>query len=146
MTTYYSTQMTKKTASPPQKVEANEERGRVRMSFFDYTVPAGTVLTTDTIQLCEVPAGARLLGGWLATDALSSAGGTAGVSLGDGTTAAKYLSAADCDAAAQHDFAHTLALGFGDVLTEKLILTATPTGEAWAAAADLKGAIYWVMD
>jgi len=57
MTAYYSTQVTNADASPPTFLETNEIAGRVRIAYFDYTVPTGNIAAADTIDLVYLPAG-----------------------------------------------------------------------------------------
>ena len=143
MAEFKSDQVTKLDASPREQLATNEAGGRVRQAFFRHAVEAGN-LVNDTISLIEVPAGARILGGKIAFQAMSSAAGTAQVQLGDGTTAGKYLGTTSVDAAGEADFAHTVALNYGEKLTEKLRLTATILGEAWAAGQVFTGHLLYV--
>ena len=120
--------------------------GRVRVAYFSFTVPTGDAATSDTVQLTKVPSGARILGGWFAAEAMTTAGGDASIQIGDGTTAAKYLGTTSVDAAAEADFAVTVALNFGEKLTSELVLTATVITEAWAATKKLTGWVRYVVD
>lgn len=146
MTAFYSTQVTKLRQTPRAEVKPNEIGGRVRVAYFDFTVPAGGVDIDDTVELTKIPAGARLLGGKLVSEAMSSGGAAASIQLGDGTTATKYLGTTSIDAAAQADFAHTAALNYGEELSAELTLTATAVTEAWVAAAVLRGHVLYVTD
>lgn len=146
MADYLSTQATKLAAVPLQRLATDELGGRIRVAYFDFTVPAGNVATAKTIELTRIPAGARLLGGKIAFEAMSTAGGTAQIQIGDGTTAAKYLGTTSVDTAGISDFGDTAALNYGEKLTSELVLTATTAGEAWAATKTLKGHVAYVLD
>lgn len=57
-----STQATKVDSTPRQELSVRESRGRVRTVRFDYTqVALGAI--ADEIELCDLPAGARILAG-----------------------------------------------------------------------------------
>lgn len=69
-----STQATAVDATPRQELSVKQSRGRVRTVRFDYTqVALGSI--ADEIELCDLPAGARILAG------LSYIRGTAGTAL-----------------------------------------------------------------
>lgn len=144
MTAYKSEQAAKLAAN--KFIKTNEFSGTRRVAFFKFTVPTGNAATSDTVDLITLPKGARILGGTYATEAMSTAAGTATLSIGDGTTANKYLDAANVDAAGNGAFAHTVALGFGSELTADTTLVATVGGEAWAAGKVLTGAVEYVVD
>ncbi len=148
MPEHYSTQITKINSVPIQFLPAIDQGGRVRIAFFEFTTPATGVAINDTIQLCKVPKGSRILGGAFANEAMSTAGGAAGVSLGDGTTADKYLAETSVDAASTDLvwFAKTIAKNFGETLAAELTLTATALTEAWAAAKKLWGFVLYALD
>lgn len=75
-----STQATAVDASPRQELSVKESRGRVRTVRFDYTqVGAGGI--GDQIELCDLPAGARILAG-LSYIRFSASTATATASLG----------------------------------------------------------------
>jgi hypothetical protein len=140
----YSTQMANATAIPRVGIDSRDQ-GKKRTLYFDYTVPVGNLAVGQTIALRDIPAGVRLLGGKTANTALSSAGGTAGISIGDGTTAAKYGSAIDMDAAGTDEFGNTIALYYGEYVSTAFTLTATVTGEALVAAGEIRGEISFLM-
>ena len=106
MANYLSTQMTALAARPIVKLGVQEVGGRLRAIPFDYIVPAGGLAAADTIDLCEVPAGARMIGGSLA---FPIAGAARTMTLGDGTTADKYSDAIDISAGGAADFAEYLS-------------------------------------
>jgi hypothetical protein len=146
MAVHKSDQITNQDAIPSVKNKANVERGRIRSNYFSFTVPTGDVAVNDMVQLTNIPKGARILGGWIAAEAMTTGAGAASIQIGDGTTAAKYLGTTDIDAAAQADFAHTVALNFGEELAAEMVLTATVTTESWAAGKKLCGHLRWVLD
>jgi len=138
MAVFKSDQITKLAAVPSSgTLDVDEGGGRVRAFGFKFTVPVGGVAIADTVQLCKIPAGARILGGVEIHDALAAAGGT--IALGDGTTAAKYMAATVVAAAGRTDFANTRALNCREKLAAELTLTATVAVAALLAGAVLEG-------
>lgn len=146
MAVHKSTQETKRTGTPVKALATNELKGRVRLAYFDFTVPAGGAAVADVVQLTQIPKGGRIIGGALAFTAMSSGAGTAQVQIGDGTTADKYLGTTSVDAAGKATFADTAALNYGEEVAAETVVTATVAGEAWAAAAVLKGHVLYVLD
>jgi len=143
MAVHQSTQM-QATALAPNDV--NEAGGRLRVAVFEFTTPTGGVGVGDTVQLCKVPKGARIIGGHVDFGAMSSSTGTAQVKIGDGTTANKYLDTTSVDSAGQADFANTAALNMLSVTSSEETITATAAGEAWAAAKTFNGYVLYVLD
>lgn len=135
--------------SPPYDMH-----GRVRIAFFNYTTTALDV-GAGTLELVDVPIGARILRGELITGALG-AGVTASIGPGlvngtgtsYGSTAAptKYLNAASVAAAGNVPFANTLALNQGLILPfrEHEVLTFGAT--APAAGILIQGFLEYVLD
>lgn len=56
-----STQVTKLTATPKQELSVKERDGRVRIARFDFTQSAAAGDIGSTQDLCDLPAGARVL-------------------------------------------------------------------------------------
>lgn len=146
MPDHKSDQITKLEAGPRKFLPPDELAGRKRVSVFTFAVPAAGVAIAETVALCTVPEGARILGGHAAWEAMSTGAGAATMELGDGTTAAKYLEATDIDAAGSANFADTVARNTLEKLTDELTLTATASVEAWAATKKLVGWIEWTLD
>lgn len=146
MASFYSTQMTLLLAnSVPDKIK-QQERGVIRAAIWTYTTPAtGAPGTSDVIYVCRLPNGARLLGGKTANEAMSSAGGTAGYSLGTVAAPTTYASAVDIDAAGADEFGNTIALGYGTVLSAETDIVATPTGETWAVSSKFYGEFRYML-
>lgn len=147
MATFKSDQITKLTQSLPNQLNPFESTQPDRVEVFTFTVPAGNAAVNDLIQLCEVPAGATLQGGYFVNEAMSTGAGDASIQIGDGTTADKYLGTTSVDAAstALTWFGVTIAKDFGVVLTSKLTLTAKVITEAWAAGKKLQGKVFYRM-
>ena len=142
MALFKSDQITKVDAVPRDLLPSQDAYGRVRRSYFNFVVPAGNIAVNDTVELARGSSPAsRLYGGRIAFEAMSTAGGTAQVQIGDGTTAAKYLGTTSVDAAGEADFGNSVALNIGEKVTSKFRLTATALGEAWAAGQRLTGYI-----
>lgn len=140
MANFLSDQLTNAAASPPvmnESTVASKEHTRV----FTWT---GDAAQNDTVQLCKIPKGAKIINGRCGFTAF---GALVTLSLGDGTTAAKYLSAADVSAAGASDFANTIALkglGSDSDLAAEVTLTAT-LGGANPASGTLAGYVRYTL-
>lgn len=62
MAVFNSTQMAKLLATPVQHIRS-DEHGRVRRAYFAWEDATLTPAAADTINLCRLPPGARVLGG-----------------------------------------------------------------------------------
>jgi len=162
----YSTQLTQIPPSETQAhtpLNANEYRGRVRMSYFDFTVPTGDVAIAANVGLCKIPKGARILGGRFTCDIdFSVATGTLDIGI-MGADLTGFIDAAgsvaddvdflaqDLDtsnAAATPDlaFADTITHNHGYVTEKEVIVTATPVTAAISATKTCTGHVLWVVD
>ena len=161
----YSTQAAKGPPTVTQAhtpVKANEYRGRLRMSYFDYTVPTGDLAAASNLALCRIPQGARILAGkFVGEDDLSAATGTTTIGL-SGVDDSGFIDAAgsvaddvdllmaatDTSTGAVVDlaFAETAAHNFGYVTEKEVWLVATPTTAAYTAAKTLSGYVMYVVD
>lgn len=139
MADYKSTQYTNATAFPMTPTKSYEKGHKVTV-LFDYTVPVGGITTTDRVALCVVPKDAVLLGGKIAQDALGNS-----ITIGDGTTANKYLASTSVASAGAAAFNDTSALYYQERLSAELILWATPAVGAWTAGKVLKGEITYLI-
>lgn len=146
MVTYDSDQFANWNSIPQVLVDPTQHGGRVRVAYFSYTVPTGNIAISSIVQLTKLPKGARILGGRVMTEAMSSAGADASIQIGIVGTAAKYLGTTSVDAIAEADFANTLALNFGEVLTVETTIIATVITEAWVAAKSLAGWVRYALD
>jgi hypothetical protein len=147
MTDVLSSQSAKLDATPRQYIKANESGGRMRRTYFDYTVKAGNLAINDRIKAGDaIPKGARIFGGQIAFEAMSTAGGAASAQIGDGTTATKYLGTTSVDAAGTAAFGNTVALFYGEELAADLQLWVTAVTEAWLAGQKIAGHIDWMLD
>jgi hypothetical protein len=72
MAVFNSTQMAKLLATPVQHIRS-DEHGRVRRAYFAWEDPTLTPLAADTINLCRLPPGARVLGGKIYWEAQGAA-------------------------------------------------------------------------
>lgn len=86
MATVNSNQMAKLLATPVQHINS-DEHGRLRVAFFAFE-PTVITGTTDTINLCKLPPGARVLGGRMWWEASTA---TAQISVGIAGAVTKYL-------------------------------------------------------
>ena len=147
MTTFKSDQSAALDATPPVVPKVNERHGRVRLHYWSFTTASGGgPAVNDTVVVARLPQGARILGGRLAAEAMSTAGGTAQVSLGVMGDAARYLEASSVDAAAGLSFADTVARNLGDALAADTDVIATALGEAWAVSKKFNGYILYAVD
>ena len=146
MTAYKSSQETRRTAIPPKMLATNEMGGRQRVAYFEYIVPAGGVAVNDTIDLITLPLGARVLGGSIAFEAMSSGAGTSQLQIGTAASVNKYLDTTSVDAAGAALIANTIACGFGEELSADTLLIAKVLGEVWAAGKKLSGWIEYALD
>lgn len=144
-TDYKSVQVTNIDAVPQVKVQANE-KGKIHTQYFSFSVPAGSVvLINDTVELLRLPENARIIGGLIKGEAMAT---SSTASIGDGTTAALYLSAGVVTSAFSLDFAHTFALKYGEVLAAATSLVLTMGGAAWttSAAKSIRGHVSYIID
>jgi hypothetical protein len=139
MATFLSDQLTNAAAKPAVMNAA--DHGRVERRYFSWT---GDAAQNDLVQLCKVPAGARIMFGRIGYTAF---GVSVTLDIGDGSTGNKYLSAADVSAAGASDFANTIALkGLGQdgQLSAEITLTAK-LGGANPASGSLNGYIDYLL-
>lgn len=140
---YKSDQVTNSDAVPKVMNHPNTG-GRVYCEFFSYTIPAGDLATGKTVELVRLRKGERILEGHFCNTALSTAGGTAGVTIGDGTTATKFKASTSVDDAGSFKFATTPAENQGLALTADTSIVATVATEAWAAAGTISGYVLYL--
>lgn len=139
MADYKSTQYTNATAFPMTPTKSYEKGTKVTV-VFDYTVPVGGITTTDRVALAVVPKWAMLMGGKIAQDALGNS-----ITIGDGTTADKFLASTSVASAGASAFNDTLALYYQERQSAELIIWATPAVGAWTAGKILKGEITYMI-
>lgn len=94
MTTYYSQELTARNGHVEDKLNGVTRGGKKRVKISTYE--ASATASGSLIEMDFLPKGARLLSGKLVTDALGS-GVT--ITVGDGTTAARFLAATTCNTA-----------------------------------------------
>lgn len=135
---YKSDQITNIDAVPV--VVNNPNTGnRVSCKFFSYTIPANNLAVGKTLELVRLRKGERPLYAKFSCSALSTAGGTAGVKIGDGTTADKFLAETSVDAISNIEFLGKQAESHGVELASDISIVATVATEAWAAAGTITG-------
>ena len=154
MATLYSTQKTKWSQNvPSEKIDANEQSGRVRIAFADVTLASAAI--ADVVEMVNLPNGARLLDGYLTNAALGASTtlsvGHASYKNAAGTTVAlsatAFLAATSTSSAARTDILATIALGAGSVVDanqDGLPITITLAGGT--ASGVVQVAIRYVVD
>lgn len=144
MATFKSDQRTKLTTKPIVRLNSTDENKK-HTKLFEFTVPVGNAAINDLVELVVIPKGARIVGGSIKSEAMSSGAGDASMQIGDGTTATKYLGTTSVDAIANFDFANTLALNYGEIVATEFTLTAKVITEAWLAGKKFKGEVSFLM-
>lgn len=139
MADYKSDQYTNATAFPMTPTKSYEKGTKVTV-LFSYTVPVGGITTTDRVALAVVPKWAVLMGGKIAQDALGNS-----ITIGDGTTANKFLASTSVASAGASAFNDTLALYYQERQSAELIIWATPAVGAWTAGKLLYGEIQYMI-
>ena len=135
----YKSDQVANTDAVPRVLNNVNTDGRMYVKYFSYTIPAGNLAVGKTLELVRMRKGERILGGHFGNTALSTAGGTVGVTIGDGTTATKYKAETSVDGASSFEFATTPAENNGQELTQDISIVATVATEAWAAAGTISG-------
>ena len=136
-----STQIAALATVPVTHLKPNEWGGRVRRAYFDVTVP--TTGIGDTMTLCRVPKGARVLGGSFAFSAAQ--GATATTAIGISGTTGKYRAAAVTNATTAFPIASTTAENLGTETTVEETIIATNAAATWTAGS-FKGYMDYVVD
>jgi hypothetical protein len=90
----------------------------------EYTITAALALN-DTIQLFDLPKGARILGGFIKADDLDSGGTALRISVGDAGSSTRYFSSSSAGSVATSVDATMAATGIDYVTTAKTRVFAT---------------------
>jgi hypothetical protein len=136
-TAFLSDQATKYSANPSQKLGQNEGGGDQMAIFFSKTLPSSGLAIADTIELCRIPAGVRVLGLVFSWD--TAQGATATMAVGISGTTGKYFTAALTNALTQFAGANTIVQNYGAVTTAEEVILATNAAAAWTASSTLRG-------
>lgn len=126
------------------KLKSNVSYGRARRIYFTKTLPGSGLATGDSIALCTLPKGARVLGGkfnWSATQ-----GATATSAVGYAGATGRYFAAAVTASAATFALADTQAQNYGDELAADQIILITNAAAAWTVSTVLMGHIEFLVD
>lgn len=143
MATRKSEQITMIDSPDHLQLKPNEAHGRLRPAFFKFTTPASGGADGDIYELCEIPAGARILGIKTACEAL---GASVVAKIGIVGADTKYGSAKDLAAIGEDNFAVLISENYGVELTAKERLIMTLTGAAPAATKIVQGHVLYVLD
>lgn len=142
MATFKSTQATTIDSPDHAQLKPNEAHGRKRVAYFDFTAPAGVVIA-DTLELNEVPPGARIVGGNVA---FSAFGASATIGIGYAGAATRYKAQTSVASAGSFGFAGTIAENYGDELATRQRLVVTFAGANPPTSAVLKGHVDYIID
>ena len=154
MATLYSNQKTKWSQNvPSEKIDTNEQAGKMRIAFADITLASAAI--SDVVQMVNLPNGARIIDGYLTNAALGASTtlsvGNAAYKNAAGTTvsasATAYLAATSTSSAARTDIFATQALGANSVVNaneDGLPITATLAGGTASGVVQI--AIRYVVD
>lgn len=126
------------------KISSNELGGRIRVAFFD--VPAvPTANIGDTMTLCKIPKGARILRGQFVFSVAQGATATSIVGIASNTN--KYKGAILTNSTSAFTFADQINLtnNHGVELTAEETIIVTNGAAAWTASA-FRGYIEYVVD
>lgn len=138
-----------------EKLPITSAKGEVRFSIFEFTVPSGGTAGTSVVALCEIPEGARVIGGAIDQDALGNTldlglvgkDGNGYIdkdkSVADDTDL--FLDGIDTSIASQDTFAE-LSAGDANALytVDKQCLLVAVAAGAWTAGKILKGYVKYV--
>jgi hypothetical protein len=141
-TAFLSDQETLFASSPPRKM-GPAELGKPYIQVFTKTLASSGLAIADTIDLCDLPVGARVLFGefcWSATQ-----GATATTAIGIAGNTGKYFAAAVTASTAKFEFVATQALGYNTPLTAAEQIVATNAAAAWTASSVLRGYILYTL-
>lgn len=136
-----SDQIANAVAVPVVHNKPNEDGGRVRRKYFKVgTVPTGS---GDTMTLCKLPKGARVLGGrfWFSV----AQGVTATTAIGISGTTGKYRTAAITNALTGFAIADSIVENVGEETTAEETILATNAAAAWAAS-NFRGYMEYMVD
>jgi hypothetical protein len=136
-----SAQYTKHDATPRVMVDPTDATGRVRVARFSWTALAPA--QNDTVKMCRLPKGARLITGHFA---FGAHGGSVTFDIGITGDTDKYASAVDISSAGESSFLNTQALNTHQKLTAE-----TPVLGLWEGAnptdsIEVEGYILYVVD
>ena len=130
MAEFQSSNYVKSVAKPQIPIEMGEVSGKPRFLYNEYQ-PLVNLANADTILLGKIPAGARIIGGWVKS---AAQGGTCTLDLGNQASAQSGAEALDIDSlgAAFSVVAAGAALinskngaKFGNKFTEEVLIFAT---------------------
>lgn len=143
-TAFKSDQTTLTDAVPKSLIAPDELGGKVRRAYFTKTLPGSGLATGDSIDLVDLPIGARVLGGQFCWDA--GQGVTATTAIGYSGATGRYFAAAVTNATTIFRIADTQAQNYGDKLTAAKRILATNAAAAWTASSVFKGHIDYIVE
>lgn len=154
MATYNCVELANAASANPTMLESSEVGGKLRISKFSFVVPVGNAALGTTLAMGLISRGGQVHAIYAVWETMSTAGGTAGISIGDVLDADRLVVAYALEGAGQawltmrEDVASVEpttppVIGTGYEYTADTIILGTVTGEAWAAGKYLRGFIVW---
>lgn len=140
MSTVYSDQRANDVAVPPVLNKPNVH-GKVLRSYFSLNTTDHPINNGDVVELCRVPAGARIQEGYIIYGAM---GASATAIIGIAGSTSKYLTSTDVSALGGGGFAHTAALNYGVETTAEETIILTAGGADYASGKDIKGYVQYI--
>lgn len=142
MAAFKSDQRTNITANPKVQIKVNEF-GKEYEAFWSFTTPAGNVAIADTIDLVTLPAKSRILASYIITEAMAA---SSTVDMGTAAAGTRYGATLVVTTAGRVDFAHTIALNWGEELSAETLILATVRGAAWGASKKFNGVVRFLWN
>lgn len=149
MATFKSDQLTTP-QTPGSLVHANAAGGRLRVAYFSYTT-TGTEVANDVIELCKLPAKARIVGGSIHLDQMDKTGdgATTPTTIDIGWAGAANAIADNLGpdtGAVDTDIAGPGTAAYGAEMSAETTVIATVVDSDIPASAAIKGHLVYVLD
>lgn len=154
MATLYGANATKRDVTNPSvKIDACDERARVRMIYDAYTL-VGDLASGDLINFAKVPAGCRIVDVWVFFTDLDASGGTIDVGWAADSLAVEtadddgFIANADCTSADVIKMSDNLANGAGQFkkFAAECQVQAKVDGDTDATTGSIGVAVFYTLD
>lgn len=143
-TVFDSDQYALSVKATPSLIDATSWHGRLRVAYFSKTLPASGLAIADSIRLCKIPKGARILGGTFRWD--TAQGITATTAIGITGTTGKYFVAAVTNSTAVFQMADLNTTNYGEALAAEADIQALNAAAAWTVSSKISGNFLYVTD